>query len=655
MFKYILIFSLLCQTVSGLPAFPGAEGMGADAIGGRNASATVYIVDTLSDDPGDGVTFREAVEASGPRYVVFEVSGIIDLATNLDIDNPYITIAGQTSPGGIALIGREVRVYTHDVVITHMRFRIGAYRSTDGDDERSFGVYGCGYLPVAACNDNVSTVISYNIVLDHCSFSWGPDNVTGVNGNGQDTTFSWCLIGGGTYGGTHSESNHNLGFFVWGARAGGTPITPEATVSLHHSFIGYNRYRVPENNYNSFLDSVNNVVYFWETAYTHQVESAAGRAKANIIGTYRKTGGSNSVAGITSANIIEYDTNIQANIYMNGVIDGHRTTQAGEQWSTQEYWHTDPYQPLDTGWQRETPWPTTGYSGTGIAVTATTMDATYAASIVTNAGATKCQSGTCVDDVDIAYRSGYTNTTGAYTLATAVDTLAEVTTAIGSMGGTPAAPTDSDNDGMSDTWETSTFGDLDQTANTDYNSNGYSDLEEYLIELGGYTLPLSASTSGTVKDNKDESDMRTAGLTLVIDITGDTLNAFDNTIRAAILAGLNSSVSATGTNWASLIEGNENSWGNTGVVRTDDDTITITFIDFDGDPNTSYDNAQAEVIGPPVIPASALVGGEAITATGVFTIGYDAPAAVQKIGASVGSGSVGMSIGQGDIGVTVGN
>ena len=79
-----------------LPAFPGAEGFGANTIGGRGG--TIYVVSTTAaTGPG---SFRAACEASGARIVVFEIGGTITLTDSILINNPYITIAGQTAPGG---------------------------------------------------------------------------------------------------------------------------------------------------------------------------------------------------------------------------------------------------------------------------------------------------------------------------------------------------------------------------------------------------------------------------------------------------------------------------------------------------------------------------------------------------------------------------
>src|SRR6478752_3849791 len=105
------------------PAFPGAEGFGKYAIGGRGGRV---IAVTNLNDRGPG-SFRDACTADGPRIVVFRVSGTIPLESKIKIKNPFVTIAGQTAPGdGICVRNHQVNFDTHDVVIRYMRFRPGA-------------------------------------------------------------------------------------------------------------------------------------------------------------------------------------------------------------------------------------------------------------------------------------------------------------------------------------------------------------------------------------------------------------------------------------------------------------------------------------------------------------------------------------------------
>ncbi len=136
-----------------IPAFPGAEGAGAYTFGGRGGK--VLVVTNLNDS-GEG-SLRWACEQGGARIVVFNVAGIIRLEAPIEISAPYITIAGQSAPGdGVCIAGATVSINTHDVVLRHLRFRRGAMEVTSRDD-------AVGGNPVG------------NIMIDHCSASWGLD------------------------------------------------------------------------------------------------------------------------------------------------------------------------------------------------------------------------------------------------------------------------------------------------------------------------------------------------------------------------------------------------------------------------------------------------------------------------------------------------
>src|SRR5260370_29203329 len=134
---FFIIHSSFCvssaSTVGGrpppkVPAFPGAEGAGAITPGGRGGK--VYEVTTLTD--GGPGSLREAFAASEPRIVVFRVSGIITLTNRLPINQPFITVAGQTAPGdGICIRGETTEINTHDVIIRYLRFRRGELKRRD--------------------------------------------------------------------------------------------------------------------------------------------------------------------------------------------------------------------------------------------------------------------------------------------------------------------------------------------------------------------------------------------------------------------------------------------------------------------------------------------------------------------------------------------
>lgn len=238
-FKIFLITILqifFVKDVYALPAFSGAEGMGAETVGGRGGA--VYIVDTLSDNPADGVTFREAVTATGPRYVTFSVSGHIRLTAPLFIRKPYLTIAGQTSSGGVDVSGHMTVIETHDVIITHMRFRMSSDQCdlVVGNNSGNCETYGDTFR-ISGSTPTGDTA-AYNVIIDHSSFSWGNDetfdiagyNNDGVSGSAYDITLSNSLIAQGLDD-PAPENNHGYGILVGSHFQG----FRETNASLHHN------------------------------------------------------------------------------------------------------------------------------------------------------------------------------------------------------------------------------------------------------------------------------------------------------------------------------------------------------------------------------------------------------------------------------------
>lgn len=153
---------------SAIPAFPGAMGWAAQTPGGRGGR--IIKVTTLA--PTGPGSLREALDAKGPRIVVFEVGGVIDLGVETaKISEPFLTIAGQTAPQpGITLIRGGIDITAHDVIVQHIRVRPGD-----------------AGLPKMGGNDfdAISTVGAYNVIVDHCSLTWASDENLSASGTRQ--------------------------------------------------------------------------------------------------------------------------------------------------------------------------------------------------------------------------------------------------------------------------------------------------------------------------------------------------------------------------------------------------------------------------------------------------------------------------------------
>jgi alpha-tubulin suppressor-like RCC1 family protein len=250
-----------------LPAFPGAEGFGAKAVGGRGGR--VIKVTTLK--PSGPGSLQAACAAEGPRIVVFEVSGVIPSTGEhtVRISNPYITIAGQTAPGaGITLDGmlaggvyRQRKV--NDVIVRFLRMR-----PTYG--EQGGGSGDCSQIGFVD-----------RIILDHCSCSGGNDENMDFCGT-RDLTVQWCTIEESRI--AHEGSGlHNYGMIL-GYVAG------DAT--LHHNLFAHHSERAPLCGLDT-LDHRNNVIYNVAAAIQYhpiRMNRRQRRYRLNLVGTYFKAG-----------------------------------------------------------------------------------------------------------------------------------------------------------------------------------------------------------------------------------------------------------------------------------------------------------------------------------------------------------------------------
>ncbi|MER2493449.1 pectate lyase family protein [Catenovulum sediminis] len=244
-------------------AFPEAKGFGRYTQGGYGGQ--VYVVDSLADytkTPIKG-TLRYAVESKGPRIVVFNVSGVIQLKKPLKFNNPYITVAGQTSPGGIVIAGQTTGLSTDQVIIRYLRFRLGHSVA----DEDAF----------SARNVN-------HVIIDHCSFSWGVDETASFYNN-RYFTLQYSIISESLNDAGHKKGQHGYGG-IWG----GSGASFANNVIAHHTSRTprINGYRLKPQFAQSeaYVELVNNVIYNWQNKSAYGGENA----RFNLLNNYFKLG-----------------------------------------------------------------------------------------------------------------------------------------------------------------------------------------------------------------------------------------------------------------------------------------------------------------------------------------------------------------------------
>ena len=439
------------EQTSLIMAFPGAEGYGAETTGGRHGR--IIKVTTL-DEEGEG-SFRSAVESSGPRIVVFEVSGTINLTERIVITNPFLTIAGQTSPGGILITGNRFIINTHDVIIRFMRFRLGTHGGLDNDKSRALEIYGNG-----AYYDNES----YNVIIDHCSFSWAADQIVSVGEDAYNITVSWSVIAEGL------GSNHGYAMFYWGKHT-----RADRKYSFHHNYVPHIAGRSPEINFRGKLDAVNNVIYNY---HGNRTPKTAGDAKANWIHNYIKPGNNSLDKDEHYELRHDFGGTVAPNIYTFGNIGVKRDDQSyPNQWNVgaKDYENNTPFQLLSEEWRAYEPVVPS-------LTTITEMSDEYAVKILETVGATV----PIRDSVDSRVISDFSHLSG------------EIRSSVSDYPGNDfpifdnsKSLDDIDNDGMSDRWEITHGLDLSKDdSSEDPDGDGYTNIDVYLHDLavGNFSL-----------------------------------------------------------------------------------------------------------------------------------------------------------------------
>ena len=267
-----------------VPAFPGAEGHGRYVTGGRGGKV-IHV--TNLNDKGTG-SFRAAVTGNSKKIIVFDVAGVIPLASDLTIGS-NTTILGQTAPSP----GITLRYYTvrpeDNCIIRFIRLRRGQEKDiNDGAD--------------ATWQRNKT-----GIIFDHCSFSWSIDEVASFYDN-NNFTMQWCTVAESLTNPGHSKGAHGYGG-IWGGKL----------ASFHHNFVGHLMNRGPRFNgarygWTGYTSNKDYDTYKWENPvqaenvdfrncvmYNAQgtCYGGPGGGQINIVNNYYKAGPSHSLKSKT--------------------------------------------------------------------------------------------------------------------------------------------------------------------------------------------------------------------------------------------------------------------------------------------------------------------------------------------------------------------
>ncbi|MEZ4441333.1 MAG: pectate lyase precursor [Polyangiaceae bacterium] len=427
--------STAVASAADLPAFPGAEGFGAKATGGRGGQV-IKVTTLASSGPG---SLQSALAASGPRIVVFEVSGVI--VGDHTIEHGDVTIAGQTAPGaGITIAGRLYAAYDSSVtniVVRHLRVR-PEYQGGPGEQF-----------------DALQFSLSSRVMLDHISFSGGIDENLDVY-EAKDVTLQWSTDEASAIGG-HPEGAHNYGFING----------PDGRrVSIHHTLFAHHKNRCPAIA-NGPAEVRNNVIYNVRHGFVHH-NPASG--PFNIVGNVYIQGPNDSLipfwfddeANGSSGTLSYY----LANNYVDdpgdfvGVVD--------------DPWLSPPLHPsfadmyMPASYRSDTEHDFAG-EPSHLPVTTQPCDQAEVA-VLDRAGAFPR------DVVTLQTLSEVARRTGAWDPPLPDDLLAGLVAA--------AAPVDADDDGMADVWEVAQG--LDPSDGSDHGAvmpSGYTAIEDYINGL----------------------------------------------------------------------------------------------------------------------------------------------------------------------------
>jgi hypothetical protein len=439
--SFVIISILMIPEIAAAAiAFPGAEGFGAQSLGGRGGKV-IFVTNLNDSGPG---SLRSAVKTGGSRTVIFRVSGTIALKSAIVIKKPYITIAGQTAPGdGVCLKNYALVIATDHVIVRYIRCRPGDNAKAEGD--------------------SLSLSSGHNIIVDHCSTSWSVDETLSASSRGRlgNATVQWCIISESLDDSIHHKGSHGYGSLIRGSFGNG--------YTYHHNLYAHHHARLPRpGNYidcsrdpeGFVFDFRNNVIYNWAgEAAGYNADGSNGTnsiTKMNFIGNYYKSG-PNSTGSLAFSE----STHAARAFFSGNCMNGSYPDDPWSLVTFRKFSNED-----KKAYKQSEPIPVPAVK-TDDAMTAYKK-------VLAESGAILPKR----DAVDIRIVNDVKNGTG------------KIINDEQQVGGWPelgsaAPPEDSDKDGMPDGWEKQHgFDSNDPTdGNEDANANGYTNLEEYLNNI----------------------------------------------------------------------------------------------------------------------------------------------------------------------------
>lgn len=472
-----------------IDAFPGAEGAGRYTTGGRGGQV-IHV--TNLNDSGTG-SLRAALNTSGARIIVFDVSGIIELESRLSINYGDVTVAGQTAPGdGICIKNYDVYVGADNVILRFLRFRLGTDKpDSDGTIDR----------------DAIWGRYQSNVIIDHCSMSWCTDECASFYNN-SNFTLQWCIIAESLRGSLHPKGYHGYGG-IWG----GQSASYHHNLMAHHDsrnprFCGVRFYTVESALETEICDMRNNVFYNWGS--TNSGYAAEG-GYYNFVNNYYQSGAATKTSilyRIFEADVYggtdDYPCDDASEVYGKFYVNGNFMYGQGENWDWDGITNDTGHDIEDlTLTEEQTIYmvETTGSSAarvtsSNLVETSVTTETAAEAfeSVLGYAGASLVRDAIDARIVRETRNREYTYTgsvCGGYGIIDSPD----------DVGGYPTyesteAPTDTDQDGMPDDWETEKGLDPDTDDSADYDlDESYTNIEVYINSLVDDIVNQTATVS----------------------------------------------------------------------------------------------------------------------------------------------------------------